>query len=74
MPAANMIIMRLSEHRMSHAEETNASLKHLTVLEEAHNILRRTSVEQPTESSNIMGKSVEMIANAIAKTFFINME
>jgi hypothetical protein len=62
-----ILIMRLSEHRMSHAEETNASLKHLTVLEEAHNILKRTSTEQSTEESNVAGKSVEMISNAIAE-------
>ena len=62
-----ILIMRLSEHRMSHAEETNASLKHLTVLEEAHNILKRTSTEQSTEGSNVAGKSVEMISNAIAE-------
>lgn len=62
-----ILIMRLSEHRMSRAEETNASLKHLTVLEEAHNILKRTSTEQSTEGSNVAGKSVEMISNAIAE-------
>ncbi|WP_051550623.1 ATP-binding protein [Kandleria vitulina] len=62
-----ILIMRLSEHRMSHAEETNASLKHLTILEEAHNILKRTSTEQSTEGSNVAGKSVEMISNAIAE-------
>jgi hypothetical protein len=45
----------------------NADLRHITVLEEAHNLLRRTSIEQPTESSNILGKSVELITNAIAE-------
>ena len=40
---------------------------HITVLEEAHNILRRTSIEQSAEGSNILGKSVEMISNAIAE-------
>ena len=38
-----------------------------TVLEEAHNILRRTSFEQSSEGSNLTGKSVEMISNAIAE-------
>lgn len=37
------------------------------MLEEAHNILRRTSTEQSEEGSNLAGKSVEMIANAIAE-------
>ena len=62
-----MLIMKLQEYRMSEGTAINRTLRHITVLEEAHNILRRTSIEQPTESSNIMGKSVEMIANAIAE-------
>lgn len=45
----------------------NCALHHLTVLEEAHNLLKRTSVEGASESSNLLGKSVEMIANAIAE-------
>lgn len=62
-----ILIMRLSEHRMSNAEDMNVPIKHLTVLEEAHNILKRTSTEQSTEGSNVAGKSVEMISNAIAE-------
>ena len=62
-----ILIMRLSEHRMTNTEDINVSLKHLTVLEEAHNILKRTSTEQSTEGSNVTGKSVEMISNAIAE-------
>ena len=42
-------------------------LKHVTVLEEAHNILRRTQTAQSSESSNLLGKSVEMLANSIAE-------
>lgn len=62
-----ILIMRLSEHRMSSKEDMNSPLKHLTILEEAHNILRRTSTEQGTEGANVTGKSVEMISNAIAE-------
>ena len=47
--------------------DMNAELHHVTVLEEAHNLLRRTSDVQTQESSNLQGKSVEMIANAIAE-------
>lgn len=61
-----IIIMRLQERRMAEGG-INLPLKHLTVLEEAHNILRRTSTEQSNETSNLLGKSVEMIANAIAE-------
>jgi hypothetical protein len=45
----------------------NSDLKHITVLEEAHNLLKRTSTEQISESANLLGKSVEMLANAIAE-------
>lgn len=62
-----ILIMRLNEYRMTSCTEMNAPLRHVTVLEEAHNILRRTSTEQSEEGSNVAGKSVEMIANSIAE-------
>ena len=62
-----MLVLKLQEFRMTEGIPMNADMRHVTVLEEAHNLLRRTSIEQPTESSNILGKSVEMIANAIAE-------
>jgi hypothetical protein len=61
-----ILVMRLQEHRMSQGG-MNLPLKHITVLEEAHNILKRTSTEQPSEGSNLIGKSVEMISNSIAE-------
>lgn len=62
-----ILVMRLSEHRMSSCTDMNVPLRHVTVLEEAHNILKRTSAEQSSEGANIAGKSVEMISNAIAE-------
>ena len=62
-----ILIIRLSEYRMTGANTPNSALKHLTVLEEAHNILKRVSTEQSQEGSNMAGKSVEMITNAIAE-------
>ncbi|QIG36254.1 Bipolar DNA helicase HerA [Ligilactobacillus salivarius] len=62
-----IIIMRLNEYRMATAKSMNTPFKHMTILEEAHNILRRTSTEQSSEGSNVAGKSVEMISNAIAE-------
>ncbi|TXK82564.1 ATP-binding protein [Paenibacillus sp. N3.4] len=61
-----ILIMRLQEHRMSQGG-MNVPLRHVTVLEEAHNLLKRTSTEQATESANLIGKSVEMLTNAIAE-------
>lgn len=62
-----ILVLKLQEHRMSFAEGMNSNLKHVTVLEEAHHILKRTSTEQNQEGANLLGKSVEMIANAIAE-------
>ena len=62
-----LLIMGLSEYRISTSDSMNIPFKHMTVLEEAHNILKRTSTEQNNESPNLMGKSVEMISNAIAE-------
>lgn len=62
-----ILVMRLNEYRMVNATEANLGLKHVTVLEEAHNILKRTSTEQTQEGSNLTGKAVEMITNSIAE-------
>ena len=62
-----VLIMRLNEYRANSRIEANSSLRHVTILEEAHNILKRCSQEQSMESSNVAGKSVEMISNAIAE-------
>lgn len=61
-----ILVMRLQEYRMT-SGLMNSDLKHVTVLEEAHNLLKRTSTEQSSESSNLLGKSVEMLSNAIAE-------
>ena len=61
-----MLIIRLQEYRMR-TEAMNLPLKHITVLEEAHHLIRRTSMAQSEDGSNMMGKSVEMISNAIAE-------
>ena len=62
-----MLVLKLQEHRMTTAKGINEPLQHLTVLEEAHNLLKRTSTEQSSEGANLLGKSVEMLANAIAE-------
>ena len=61
-----VLVMRLQEYRMA-SGVMNADLRHVTVLEEAHNLLKRTSTEQSGETANLLGKSVEMLSNAIAE-------
>lgn len=62
-----ILVLKLQEHRMAQGMAHNSGLRHLTVLEEAHNLLKRTSTEQPAEGGNLLGKSVEMLSNAIAE-------
>ena len=61
-----LLVIRLQEYRMSECG-FNADLRHVTVLEEAHNLLRRISVSSSEDGSSVTGKAVEMIANAIAE-------
>lgn len=61
-----ILVLRLSEYRMTQATQMNTSLKHITVLEEAHNLLRSHTAHSE-HGSNIAGKSVELLSNAIAE-------
>lgn len=63
-----VLVMLLSEYRMSQAQKTgktNNDLQHVTVLEEAHNLLKNSNTA--SGGSAIIAKSVEMISNAIAE-------
>lgn len=63
-----LVVLGLNEWRMSQGEDDmDSQLQHVTVLEEAHNILPRVSKQQNQEGSNTLGKSVEMIASAMAE-------
>ena len=65
-----LMVLKLQEYRMEQrtlGSNVNDGLKHITVLEEAHNLLKKTSAEQSSEGANMLGKSVEMLANSIAE-------
>ena len=62
-----LLILKLNEYRASRKIVPNSDLRHVTILEEAHCILKRCSQEQSSEESNITGKSVELISNSIAE-------
>lgn len=62
-----LMIIRLEEYWQIKKDSIQAPLKHLTVLEEAHHLLKRTSTEQSMDSANIAGKSVEMLNHALAQ-------
>ena len=58
-----LMVYILNEYRMDTKKGNNSGLKHVTVLEEAHNLLKNTSGQE----SELVGKSVEMITNTIAE-------
>ena len=62
-----LLVLKMQEYRMTNNNGMNAKLRHLTILEEAHNLLRRTSSTQTQDTANLQGKSVEMLSNAIAE-------
>ena len=58
-----LMVYILNEYRVDTKTGNNSGLKHVTVLEEAHNLLKNTSGKE----SELVGKSVEMITNTIAE-------
>ena len=61
-----IIVLRLTEYRQANAERMNADLRHVTVLEEAHNLLKNFRAGN-TVANSVAMKSVEMISNSIAE-------
>lgn len=59
-----LLVLKLSEYRMSSNVGANSDLRHVCVLEEAHNLLKRVPV---SAENNLLSKSVEMICNSIAE-------
>ena len=61
-----ILVLKLTEYRMATIKATNSPLRHVTVLEEAHNLLKNVR-NNPGGASAVVGKSVEMICNSIAE-------
>lgn len=61
-----ILIMRLNEYRMDTVKGMDNPLKHITVLEEAHNILGSASDSGP-EGAGMQQKSVQLLTSAIAE-------
>lgn len=59
-----LMVYILNEYRMDQKTTNNNGLKHVTVLEEAHNLLKNTAGGGESE---LIGKSVEMLTQTIAE-------
>lgn len=62
-----VLVLKLSEFRFSEKKNANEKLKHVTIIEEAHNILKNTKNISEGIGSRVVAKSVEMIVNSIAE-------
>jgi hypothetical protein len=59
-----LMVYILNEYRSDRKTKNNTSLQHVTVLEEAHHLLKNTSTGG---ASDLIGKSVEILTNTIAE-------
>lgn len=58
-----LMVYLLNEYRVDRKGANNRGCSHITVLEEAHNLLKNTK----SGESELVGKSVEMLTNTIAE-------
>lgn len=62
-----VIVMKLKNYRKATAKQANYPLRHVTILEEAHNILPNCSTNLSEDSANVQGQSVKSISEAISE-------
>ncbi len=62
-----VLIVRLKEYRAVSCIHMNSSLRHVMVIEEAHNIFKSSRTTNSDGGENISGKSVEMLSQCIAE-------
>lgn len=62
-----ILIIKLRNYRKVMSRLPNSQLIHVTVLEEAHNILKRCSQETGTDTGNVQGAAVASLCRCIAE-------
>jgi hypothetical protein len=63
-----LILIRLYEYRESKPQAGKSGLRHLTLIEEAHRLLRNTSTDQSSEvSANPRGRAIEVFSNILSE-------
>ena len=62
-----LLLIRLYEHYESSGHSGDGTLKHVTLIEEAHRLLKNVSTAQGGDSANPQGKAIEVFANMLAE-------
>ena len=62
-----LLLIRLYEHYESSSHSGDGTLKHVTLIEEAHRLLKNVSTAQGGDSANPQGKAIEVFANMLAE-------
>lgn len=64
-----LLLTRLYEHRVVEARSrgTASGLRHVTVFEEAHRLLKNVRTDVGTEEANVKGQAVENFANMLSE-------
>lgn len=60
-----LLTLKLQEYRIDENITKNSNLRHVTIIEEAHHLLKKSSIS--SSENTIQAKSVEMIINSIAE-------
>ncbi len=62
-----LLLIRLCEYYEGNKAPNNGELRHLTLIEEAHRLLRNVSTTQGGDTANPLGKAVEVFTNMLAE-------
>ncbi len=62
-----LLLAKLYEYRRLHAGAYSGRLQHLLVFEEAHRLLKNTSTQVDTESSNMRAQAIEVFTNMLSE-------
>ena len=62
-----LLLIRLCEYYEGRKAPNNGEVRHLTLIEEAHRLLRNVSTTQGGDTANPLGKAVEVFTNMLAE-------
>lgn len=62
-----LLLIRLCEYYEGKKAPNNGDLRHITLIEEAHRLLRNVSTNQNGDTANPLGKAVEVFTNMLAE-------